>query len=149
MNRPTALLVLAGSLGLVTLAAVLVAIVGRDSPDQPMSTPSRQNVTIPRPAQTAPAGAVEPVHRALHTLGRVCRAGGGSDKASEARRPVTLILDFARRFPNVSFPVHDETGTTLSLLFVARDEVQDCAPALTAQVERLIPPEYLTPTAPQ
>ena len=148
MNRPTALLVLAGSLGLVLLAAVLVALIGRDSPDQAMSTPSPQNITIPRPEAAAPAGSVKPVHRALHMLDRVCRPSGGTDQASRARRSVSVILDFARRFPNVSFPVHDETGTTLSLLFVARDEVQDCAPALAGRVERLIPPEYLTPTAP-
>ena len=149
MNRRRARLVLAGSLGLFVLGAVLVALVGRDSPDRPLITPSPQNVTIPRPEETAPAGAVQTIHRALHTLGRVCRSGGRTDQASEARRPVTVILDFARRYPDVSFPVHDETGTTLSLLFVARKEVQDCAPALTAQVELLIPPEYLAPTAPQ
>lgn len=149
MTRPTALLVLVGCVAVVLLVLVLVVGVDRDSPDQPVTTPSSQNVTIPRPEETAPAGAVKPVHRALHSLGRVCRRGGGTDRASRARRPVTVILDFARRFPNVSFPVHDETGTTLSLLFVARDEVQDCAPALTVQVERLIPAEYLAPTAPQ
>lgn len=91
--------------------------------------------------------AVKPVHRALHTLGRVCRPGAVTDPASRARRPVAVILDFARQFPNVSFPVHDETGTTLSLLFVARNEVQSCAPALTARVERLIPPEFLAPSS--
>ena len=112
-----------------------------------MSTPSPQNVTIPRPEAAAPAGAVKPVHRALHVLDRVCRPGGGTEQASRARRSVTVILDFARRYPNVSFPVHDETGTTLSLLFVARNEVQSCAPALTARVERLIPPEFLSPSS--
>ena len=148
MNRPTALLVLVGSVAVVLLVLVLVVAVDQDSAP-PVTTPSSQNVTIPRPEETAPASAVKPVHRALHGLGRVCRRGGGTDRASRARRPVNVILDFARRFPNVSFPVHDETGTTLSLLFVARNEVQDCAPALTAQVERLIPAEYLAPTAAQ
>lgn len=151
MSRPTALLVLVGSVAVVLLVLILVVGVDRDSPDQPVTTPSSHNVAIPRPEETAPADAVKPVHQALHSLGRVCRRGGDTDQASasRARGPVNVILAFARRFPNVSFPVHDETGTTLSLLFVARNEVQDCAPALTAQVERLIPAEYLAPTAAQ
>ena len=148
MSRPTALLVLVGSVAVVLL--LLVQVLGVwDSPEQPATKPSSQNVAIPRPEETAPADAVKPVHRALHSLGQVCRRGGGTDRASHARRPVKVILAFAHRFPNVSFPVHDEIGTTLSLLLVVRDEVQDCAPALTAQVERLIPAEYLAPTAPQ
>lgn len=147
MSRPTALIVLAGSVAIVALAVGLAAVVGWNSPDQPVNTQPPQNITIPRPEETAPAAAVKPVHRALHTLGRVCRPGGGTDQTAQARRPVTVILDFARQYQNVSFPVHDETGTTLSLLFVARNEVQTCAPALAAQVERLIPAEYLTPSA--
>ena len=148
MSRPRALLVLIGSVPVVLLVLVLVAGVHRDSPDQPVTTRSSQNVAIPRPEETAPAAAVNPVHRAPHILGRVCRPGGDTDRTSRARGPVNVMLACARQFPNVSFPVHDETGTTLSLLFVARDEVRDCAPALTAQVERLIPAEYLAPTAP-
>lgn len=151
MSRRTGLLVLIGSVAVVVLVLILIVGADRDSPAPPVTTPSSQNVAIPRPEETAPADAVRPVHRALHNLGRVCRRGGDTDtdQASRARRPVNVILAFARRFPNVSFPVHDETGTTLSLLFVARDEVQDCAPALTAQVERLIPAEYLAPTTPR
>lgn len=148
VRRTTALLGLVGSVAIVLLVLLLVAVVDRNAPDQPATTQPPQNVTIPRPKETAPAAAVQPVHEALHTLGRVCRPGAGADQASRARRPVDVILDFARQYPNVSFPQHDETGTTLSLLFVARNEVQSCAPALTARVERLIPAEYLTPTAP-
>ena len=147
MSRRTALLVLAGALALVSLVLMVVATVGRNSADQPGTAQPPQNVTIPRPEETAPTAAVKPVHRALHTLGRVCRPGAVTDQVSRARRPVAVILDFARRYPNVSFPVHDETGTTLSLLFVARSEVQSCAPALTARVERLIPPEFLSPSS--
>ena len=149
MSRSTALIVLAGALAVVSLVLVLAAVVGQNSTDQPGTTQSPQNVTLPRPEETAPAAAVMPIHRALHTLGRVCRPGAVTDQASRARRPVAVILHFARRYPSVSFPVHDETGTTLSLLFVARNEVQSCAPALTARVERLIPPEFLTPSPPE
>lgn len=147
MSRSTALLVLTGSLVVVALIVLLAAMVGQKPKDPPGTKQSPQNVTLPRPEETAPANAVIPIHRALHTLGRVCRPGAVTDPASRARRPVAVILDFARRYPNVSFPVHDETGTTLSLLFVARDEVQSCAPSLTARVELLIPPEYLTPSS--
>lgn len=146
MSRPTAVLVVAVSLGVVSLALILLAVVGPRSPDRPGATQSPQNVTIPRPEETAPAAAVKPVHRALHVLGRVCRPGASTDQASHAQRPVQVILTFARKYPNVSFPLHDETGTTLSLLFVARNEVQSCAPSLTARIERRIPAEYLTPS---
>lgn len=149
MSRPTALLIVVGSLGVVSLVLVLGAVVGWNAPDQPVAAQSPHNVTIPRPEETAPAAAVEPVHRALHTLGRACRPSAGTDQRSLAHRPLTVILNFARQYPNVSFPLHDETGTTLSLLFVARNEVQSCAPALITRVERLIPPEYLTSTAPK
>lgn len=139
------MLVLAGSLVVVLLVVVLMAVLGRNLPDQPGTAQPPENVTIPRPEETASAAAVKLIHRALHTLGRVCRPVAGTDHAAQALQPVTVILAFSRQYPNVSFPLHDETGTTLSLLFVARHEVQSCAPALVAGVERLIPPEYLTP----
>ena len=148
MSRSTALLALAGSAGMVSLVVVLAAI-DTKSPDQPTGARSAQNITIPRPDAIAPGAAVEPVHRALHVLGRVCRPGANTDQAPRATRAVSVILQFARRYPSVSFPLHDETGTTLSLLFVARSQVQSCAPQLTARVERLIPREYLTPNLTQ
>ena len=147
MSRPAALLALVSSLGVVSLVLVLTVVVGQTSKDQPGITQSPHNVALPRPEESAPAAAVEPIHRALHSLGRACRPGAGIGQEAQARRPVGVILDFARQYPNAGFPVHDETGTTLSLLFVARDEVQSCAPALTARVERLIPRKYLTPSS--
>ena len=143
------MLAVAGTLGVVLLVLVLVTAVGRSSPDQPGTKQPAQNVTIPRPEETAPEAAVKAIHRALHTLGRVCRPDAGTDQTSRARRPVTVILAFAREYPKVSFPLHDETGTTLSLLYVARNEVQSCAPALTARVEQFIPREYLRSPAPE
>ena len=141
-----ALLVLTGSLAAIALVLVLTTVIGRSPTNERLITPSPQNVTLPRPEATAPTAAVRPVHRALHALGRLCGSDAVSAEASsQARRPVMVILEFAHRYPNVSFPVHDETGTTLSLLFVARNEVRACAPMLAAQVERSIPPEYLTP----
>ena len=140
-------LVLAGALAVGVPALLLVSGPGWISLDQSGAAKSPPNLTIPRPQDTAPAAAVKPVHRALHTLGRLCRRGAVDAKATQARRPVMVILAFARQYPNVTFPLDDETGTTLSLLFVARNEVTSCAPALTALVERLIPPEFLPPPA--
>lgn len=144
MTRPRALFLLAGLLASVSLALVLVGVVGSASRDQPVTAQPSQNLTLPRPNETAPPAQVAEIHRALHTLGRVCRPGADTDQTSRAQQPVAVILDFARRHPNVSFPIHDETGTTLSLLFVARDSVRSCAPSLMARIERLIPSEYLT-----
>ena len=137
---------------LLTLAVVIVAVplllvVAALTPSGDVAIVARspQNLTMPRPEQTAPPSAVRPVHRALHALGRLCASEKRTGQAQLAQPPVTVIIAFARRYPNVSFPIHAETGTTLSLLFVARDSVRSCAPSLAARVERLIPSEYLAP----
>lgn len=54
------------------------------------------------------------------------------------------MLDFARRYPSVSFPIDDETGTTVSLLAVVRDEVRTCAPSLAGAVDAALPKPYRT-----
>lgn len=147
-GRRTALLLLAVLVAAGALVLVLVGVIGWGSRDPATTTQSSQTLTLPRPEQTAPPAAVRPIHRALHTLGSVCKPGDDTKQTSRARPPLEVILDFARRYPNVSFPIHDETGTTLSLLFVARDSVRSCAPTLMPRVERLIPSEYLTPNGP-
>lgn len=142
-GRRTALLLLAALLAAGVLVLVLVGVIRWASPDSSLTTQPSQNVILPQPEQTAPAAAVRPVHRALHTLGRVCKPGDDTNRTSQAEPSLAVILDFAHRYPNVRFPVHDETGTTLSLLFVARDSVRSCAPGLIPRVDRLIPSEYL------
>lgn len=129
----------------VVLAVLLAAAVlsASRSADRPVRAEAPQNLSLARPDRTAPAAAVSAVHRALHRLGRACEGTPQGSREQRARRPVRDLLRFAREHPSVSFRIHDETGTTVSLLFVARAAVQSCAPSLTARVERQIPAEYL------
>lgn len=140
MSRRTALLLIGGLLASATLV-VMVTVGGR-----PASDGSPEGYTLPRPAERAAPSAVRPVHQALHTLGKVCTEDADPVQATAVGSAVDVILRFARRNPDVRFPIHDEVGTTPSLLFVARDSVRTCAPWLTDRIERLVPPEYLPAT---
>ena len=137
MSRRTALLLIGGLLASAALVA-MVTVVGRPSSDG-----SPEGYTLPRPAERAAPSAVRPVHQALHTLGKVCTEDADPVQATAVGPAVDVILRFARRNPDVRFPIHDEVGTTPSLLFVARDSVRQCAPRFIGRIERLIPLEYL------
>jgi hypothetical protein len=72
-------------------------------------------------------------------------AGAGH---GQVERHVAVLLDFARRHPQARFPIDDESGTSLSLLLVVRQELADCDPAHLPDVERLLPRRFRAPTAP-
>lgn len=142
------LLLLVALLAIGASAIFLVGVTGRASRDVATTSQTSPDYSLPTPAGTVPATVSQPVHRALHTLERTCARGDGTERTARARPPLEVILDFARRNPDVSFPIHDETGTTLSLLFVARASLGSCAPGLVPRVERLIPAKYLAPNGP-
>ena len=143
VSRRADLLVLGVLLALAASVLVVAASGGRE----PVAGDSPEGYALPRPETRAPFSAVRPVHRALHTPGEVCPPDADLDRSTAAESAVDVILRFARRQPDVRFPIHDEVDTTPSLLFVARDSVRSCAPWLTARIERLIPAEYLPEAA--
>ena len=96
----------------------------------------------PRPKSQAPKDEAQRVHLALHAIGRICESVGTTNRTALVRPHIDTILDFARRFPNVSFPVDDETGATVSLLIVARDGVRTCAPSLVDTINSALPKQY-------
>jgi hypothetical protein len=102
-------------------------------------TPTPQ---APRPEEQAPEEQAQNVHRALHAIGTICESRAPRGRTARVRRHVDTILDFARRYPSVSFPIDDETGTTVSLLIVVRDGVRTCAPSLTGKVNAALPEQY-------
>jgi hypothetical protein len=57
-------------------------------------------------------------------------------------RALRAIKRFVADHPNARFPIDDETGSTLSLLFVFRDELLTCAPSLVEGIASLIPGRY-------
>ena len=141
MSRRTALLLLGGLLASVALV-VMVSL-----EDQRVSDGETAGYTIPRPQERAAPSTVRPVHRALHTLGEDCTTAAGPEQVAATESAVKVILGFARRHPDVRFPVHEEVGTVPSLLYVTRESVRSCAPWFVGRIERLIPAEYLPGTA--
>lgn len=145
MSRRPAVLLLGGLLAGVLLAVGLVALTDVIDQDRPEDSAGSSRLAVPRPKQVAPVPAVRRLHSAVHTLGRSCKPRSSTEQTTRVRRSVGVIIEFARRYPAVRFRIDDENGTTLSLLFVARDAVRPCAPELVPSLDRLVPAEYLTP----
>ncbi|MFF9136699.1 hypothetical protein ACF09G_03885 [Streptomyces albogriseolus] len=125
----------------LALAAAAVAALrdgsgGGNGPAATM-TPSATAASV-----TPPAAQVRPVHEALHDIDARCRAKGEGGKQTSLTRDIDTIIDFSRRYPDARFPIDDETGSTLSLLLVARQSMRDCAPALAARVDRALPSDF-------
>lgn len=129
--------------GLVTAGILAVVLLSSNPPDR-NALPGSDSPTalIPRPERTAPPASARQIHRALHGLGKICKPDDTTVRTARARPPVKAILSFARRYPNVSFAIDDETGTTVTLLMVTREALRTCAPSLMAQVNQSLPPEY-------
>lgn len=63
---------------------------------------------------------------------------------SRLDRDVDAVLAFAQRYPEATFPIDDETGRSLTLLFTTRQALRTCAPAAAARVDRAMPQQYRT-----
>ncbi len=130
---------------LLVAGVVLIAVLGPHDSVGPA-------VTAAAPSPTATplllsAVEVQGVHDALHDIDTRCQPGrnGGNPLEHDA----DVILVFAQRYPDVRFPIDDETGRTLSLLLTARQGLQGCAPATAARIDAALPPIYrLRPTSP-
>lgn len=96
----------------------------------------------------APAAEVQRVHAALHDIGRWCESRADLRAPRRLARAADVILIFARRYPKARFSIDDETGSTLSLLLVARYELRNCAPTDAARVDGVLPPKVRDGLAP-
>ena len=90
----------------------------------------------------APPAEVDRIHAALHEMGAVCTRD--ADEATQVRieTAVDLLVEFALRYPNATFQIDDETGRSLGLLLVARNEMQVCAPRAAARANAALPSQY-------
>lgn len=144
---PFAVAIVAAAAAFGLVAAALAAGVGGSNRDAPPAivggTPSGT-----RSYSTPPPRDVQQVHDALHDFDRWCTPQADDRARRHLARGVELIVSFARRHPDSRFPIDDETGTTLSLLLVTRNELRDCAPSAALVADRALPAkirERLTP----
>lgn len=88
---------------------------------------------------------MQQLHNALHDIGTRCKTGAGTSAQRQLTQDVDIILAFARRHPDARFPIDDETARSLSVLIAVREDLRGCAPRLSAQVNRGLPPQYRAP----
>lgn len=139
---------------LITLALTAAVAVGLAAALKPEPARSRPVVAVqgrtaesrlPKPTQFPPKARVEAAHRALHAMRRACKQPLATRDPASVRRPVEVMEQFARDYPNGGFTIDDEPGSTLSLLVVLRYELQDCEPTLVTEVEELLPERVRDP----
>lgn len=141
LHRPqlvmvAAAVVVAGMVAAVVMIAISYRQPSRVSDDGPPPLASVPTANTPAQAE------VQPIHDALHDIAARCRPGAVADDPARVTRDTDVIRSFARRHPDVAFPIDDERGTTLSLLLVTRQALADCSPALAAAVDEELPTEY-------
>ena len=141
-NRRRAMVIVAVALAVVLAGVGWYVLRSPEEPPPAAIMSGTPTPMAPRPKDQAPDDQARRVHRALHAIGAICESRTGQGRAALVRRQVDTIVDFARRYPSVSFPIDDETGTTVSLLILVRDEVRDCAPSLTEEVNAALPEKY-------
>lgn len=134
--------IMAGAVG-VGLVSVLVliglgALVNHGSAAAPETTPLSKSYGSP------PRKQVDVIHAALHSIGSRCAPGANLVAGAEAglTKEVDAIVFFARRYPDSRFPIDDESGTALSLLFTTRDELRVCSPRQAARINQAMPAEF-------
>ena len=138
---------------LVALAVLGVASLGLSTltGGSPARAPSHGRTSQPVAPYALPTPEVildesesQPAHRALHALGRACQPKVAERTRNSVLRPLRVIERFASRYPAGGFTIDDESGTTLSLLIVVRNELETCDPGLVPRVDELIPGRYRT-----
>jgi hypothetical protein len=79
------------------------------------------------------------IHAALHTIGRLCTHPADARNAPTLEQQAQTLLVFARRYPDSTFRIDDETGRTTSLLLVGREALRRCAPPLAHRLDDALP----------
>jgi hypothetical protein len=140
-------LALAAAAVVLALSAIALSVLLRPAtPPDPSAAVVSSTASTEPPPSAASAAEIQRLHRALHDLGKQCQEPEGKRSQPSINRDVDIILAFAKRYPEGRFPIDDETGSALSLLLVARNELRPCAPAAAARVDSALPPEFREPT---
>ena len=95
-------------------------------------------------APTIPTADLDRVHAALHDIGERCFPQPSTDPASREAldADASVITSFAARYPDIRFSIDDESGTALSLLLAARDDLAGCRPGAAAVIDAALPAAY-------
>lgn len=105
---------------------------------------ARSGTTNTNPT-TPPPAAVRRVHAVLHHIGHTCKPSIGTRAQHELMGDVQTLVAFAHRYPAARFRIDDENAQTVSLLLVARQALQTCAPAAAAAANRALPVDLRRP----
>lgn len=155
MQRASLFLLRQPLIAVVAALAVLATIAGAVAAfhaqpaqivSEPTSEPAVAPATLPTATELPRAKEVNPAADALHelerTLDRNCARPDVAGEHQRVRRLLKPIESFARAHPNSAFRIDGELSTTLALLIVVRNLLQECDPTLLPGIDALIPDRY-------
>ena len=130
-----------GLLATIGIPLAIGAVMSALAPAPPGDDASGTASAAPPPIPTAD---LDRVHAALHDIGQRCFPQPSTDPASRDAldADAAVITSFAARYPDIRFSIEDESGTALSLLLAARDDLAGCRPAAAAAVDAALPTAY-------
>lgn len=132
--------------GVLAAIAVVLWLASQPGPDESGAPRGLDGTSASSPAAEPASKAsereVERLHQTLHSVARECQKPETIRSFLRIDRDVDIILRFAHRYPEGRFPIDDETGNALSLLFATRDDLRTCAPAAAARINQAMPLEF-------
>ena len=131
-----------GLLATIGIPLAIGAVVSSLAPaPRPGDDVSGTAAAAPSPIPTAD---LDRVHAALHDIGQRCFPQPSTDPAFREAldADAAVITSFAARYPDVRFSIEDESGTALSLLLAARDDLAGCWLPAAAAVDAALPAPY-------
>lgn len=123
----------------LTLGGLTIAMLSGPTDDASAIGPSPSVTAV---VSAAPAAEVDRVHDALHDMAALCFPNLDDAAQRRIESDVDLLVTFAGRYPDATFPIDDETGRSLGLLLVARNEMHLCAPNAAARANAALPPQF-------
>ena len=133
------------ALGVTALLGWLVSSLQPGDDNEPATT-SSEAPSVSGTLGGVPDDEVNRIHAALHDIGARC-GPAAADPATlqQLAADVEVIVSFAQRYPDALFTIDDETGRSLSLLLVARDETAICAPVASQRADSALPAQFRAP----
>ena len=145
VRHPTIAVIVALALLAVVAVGVSRALSRESAPADPAPRDTDALVapyTLPPPKESLDDRQAEPAHKALHALGRACKRPSTRRDPETVLRPLRVIENFASQHPDAGFAIDDESGSTLTLLIVVRNELEACDPTVIPRIDALIPSKY-------
>ena len=141
-RRRTLVVGLLATIGIpLVIGAFMSALAPAPPGDDASGTAATANSPIPSPIPTAD---LDRIHAALHDIGQRCFPQPLTDPASREAldADAAVITSFAAHYPDIRFSIDDESGTALSLLLAARDDLAECRPGAAGLIDAALPSPY-------